>query len=91
MTERKALYRTRLRPKGQITLPTEVRKKLGVREGDDLAFYLDDQGQMIVTRLQVTFPSQSPNQVLVWDVMQASRSAFAKVWDNDEDAIYDQL
>ena len=28
---------------------------------------------------------------LVWDAMQQSEAAFARVWENDEDAIYDQL
>ena len=57
--EQKPYYRTRLRPKGQLTIPSEVRQSLGVREGDDLAFYLNDQGQMVVARLQVIPPDQA--------------------------------
>lgn len=38
-----------LTSKGQITIPKEVRDRLGVREGDRLAFRFDDQGRLIVT------------------------------------------
>ena len=35
--------------KGQITIPKDVRDRLGIREGDRLAFRFDDQGRLIVT------------------------------------------
>ena len=31
-------YKSRLRTKGQVTLPSEVRKLLSVSEGEDLIF-----------------------------------------------------
>lgn len=33
--------------KGQITLPIEIRRKLGVKEGDKVLF-LEDQGRIVV-------------------------------------------
>ena len=57
--EEQNYYRTRMRSKGQITLPSEIRQKLGISEGDDLAFYLNETGQVVITRLQVIPPDQA--------------------------------
>jgi AbrB family looped-hinge helix DNA binding protein len=57
--EKDTYYKTRLRSKGQITVPPEIREKLGVREGDDLAFYTNELGQVVVDRLQVIPPDQA--------------------------------
>ena len=44
------------------------------------------------TRLLVTIlDGEISDQVLVRDAIKVSESAFARVWDNQEDAIYDQL
>jgi hypothetical protein len=29
--------------------------------------------------------------MLVWNAMKLSEAAFARVWDNEEDAVYDRL
>jgi AbrB family looped-hinge helix DNA binding protein len=55
----KNYYKTRLRNKGQITVPPEVRNALGAQEGDDLLFYTDEQGRMMVSRAQVVPPEQA--------------------------------
>ena len=34
--------------KGQLTIPKEVRRALGVREGDSLIFDMDDRGEVRV-------------------------------------------
>ena len=44
------------------------------------------------TRLLVTIlGEESADQALVWSAMKASEAALARVWDNDEDAVYDAL
>lgn len=44
------------------------------------------------TRLLVTILTpEISEQEQVWQAMQASEAAFARVWDNEEDAIYDDL
>jgi len=44
------------------------------------------------TRLLVTVLAKVlSNEALVWSAMQLSESAFARVWDNEEDAVYDHL
>ena len=57
MTER-TFYKSRLRKKGQITVPTEIRNALGAEEGDDLLFSADELGRVIVMRAQVIAPEQ---------------------------------
>ena len=55
----KTFYKTRLRTKGQITVPPEVRSALGAQEGDDLLFYTDDKGRIVVSRAQIIPPDQA--------------------------------
>jgi hypothetical protein len=44
------------------------------------------------TRLLVTILDEEAfNEALVYSTMKASEAAFARVWDNDEDAVYDLL
>ena len=44
------------------------------------------------TRLLVTIlDEESSDQLLVQDAIKISESAFARVWNNPEDAAYDQL
>ncbi|HEX7555080.1 MAG TPA: AbrB/MazE/SpoVT family DNA-binding domain-containing protein [Leptolinea sp.] len=52
-------YRTRLRVKGQLTIPGEVRHILGVEEGDELVFMVDEDGVVIVERIQIIPPDQA--------------------------------
>jgi antitoxin PrlF len=58
----KTYCRTRLRPKGQITVPPDIRSLLGVGEGDDLIFFSDENGRVVISRAQV-IPSE---QVWFW-------------------------
>jgi len=37
--------------KGQLTIPKEVRRALGVREGDSLVFDMDDDGEEVRVRV----------------------------------------
>ena len=52
-------YRTRLRTKGQITLPKGVRDLLNLEDGDNLIFVVNDDGQIMVQRQQVIPPDQA--------------------------------
>lgn len=52
-------YKTRLRNKGQITLPADIRTLLGAEEGDDLVFTIDEQGRVIISRAQIIPPDQA--------------------------------
>jgi AbrB family looped-hinge helix DNA binding protein len=59
VSEQKSFYKTRLRGRGQITLPPEIRKKLQINEGDDVLFYVSETGQVIVEQAQTIDPEQA--------------------------------
>jgi antitoxin MazE len=63
-------YKTRIRSKGQITLPGEIRKLLNLNEGDDLAFLVNEQGQVIVNRLDFIPPDQAWFWTERWQKME---------------------
>lgn len=45
-----ALKLSRLQKKGQVTIPADIREKLGLKEGDLVAFIETEQGIMISPR-----------------------------------------
>lgn len=55
----KTYFRTRLRVKGQVTVPGEIRDLLGAEEGDELVFMVEENGRVIVERVQIIPPDQS--------------------------------
>jgi AbrB family looped-hinge helix DNA binding protein len=63
-------YKTRVRTKGQITLPGEIRKLLNLNEGDDLAFSVNEQGQVVINRLDVIPPDQAWFWTERWQKME---------------------
>lgn len=67
--------RARLRAKGQITIPVEVREQLNLKEGDDLAFYVDEQGKVVLTRLQTIPPDQAWFWTEHWQRMEREAQA----------------
>ncbi|MFU8773057.1 MAG: AbrB/MazE/SpoVT family DNA-binding domain-containing protein [Anaerolineales bacterium] len=56
------IYKSRLRGKGQVTIPGEVRERLNAEEGDDLIFRVDEGGRILVERA-ITIPA---DQVWFW-------------------------
>jgi antitoxin PrlF len=46
--ERKILAKSKITSKGQITLPVEVRSRLGVKEGDSVKFVVAEDGRTVV-------------------------------------------
>jgi AbrB family looped-hinge helix DNA binding protein len=55
----KIRYKSRLRNKGQITVPQEIRNLLGAEEGDELLFFIDEAGLVVISRAQVIDPEQA--------------------------------
>jgi len=70
-------FKTRVRPKGQVTLPGEIRDLLGLNEGDDLAFSLNEQGQVVISRLEIIPPDQAWFWTEQWQ--KAEREAQADI------------
>jgi len=70
MTENRSYYKTRLRARGQITLPPEIRNRLGIRDGDDVAFYVAGSGQIVVEPLRAIDPEQAWFWTERWQKME---------------------
>ena len=47
------MTRTTLRPKGQITLPAEIRDALHVEDGDEIEFELAPDGRVLMSGLKM--------------------------------------
>ncbi len=59
----------------------------GIHVQLDVAVKLEPNTRLLVTILD----EEISNEALVWRAMKASEAAFARVWDNEEDAVYDRL
>jgi len=68
-------YKSRLRKKGQITLPNPVREVLNAEEGDDLVFAVNESGQVIVERVQIIPPDQAWFWTERWQRMEREAQA----------------
>ena len=53
------MSRTTLRPKGQITLPADVRAALGVEEGDEVEFEINEHRTVIMVGLKLIRADQA--------------------------------
>ncbi len=71
MSETRAYYKTRLRGRGQITLPPQIRERLQIREGDDVLFRLNEQGQVVVEQVRMIDPEQAWFWTEKWQKMEA--------------------
>ncbi len=49
-------YRSRLRARGQITVPKELRAALDLHEGDAVTFRLHESGKLVIEK-QITIPA----------------------------------
>jgi antitoxin MazE len=55
----KTINKSRLRNKGQVTVPLEIRNLLGAEEGDNLLFFTDEAGRVVISRAQIIDPIQA--------------------------------
>jgi AbrB family looped-hinge helix DNA binding protein len=62
MNEGTNFYKTRLRARGQVTLPAEVRELLALAEGDDLLIRVNESGTIEIQQT-ITVPS---DQAYFW-------------------------
>ena len=68
--EKQSYYKTRIRAKGQITIPKTVRENLDVQEGDDLIFFVNESGQFVVEAAQLIHPDQAWFWTERWQKME---------------------
>jgi hypothetical protein len=72
------------KPRGLTTVPAHFD---GTQIRLDVEVELKPDTRLLVTILD----EEASNEALVYSAMKASEAAFARVWDNDEDAVYDLL
>ena len=58
MMRKTTYFKSRMRARGQITLPNQIRELLNVGEGDGIIFYVRD-GQVVIEREQTIDPEQA--------------------------------
>ena len=85
-------FKSRIRPKGQVTIPSEIRSILDVKEGDDLIFHMDEKGRVIVDRARIIPPDQAWFWSEHWQQMEREVQADIEAgnvleFDNIEDCI----
>jgi AbrB family looped-hinge helix DNA binding protein len=71
----KTTYKSRLRNKGQITVPQEIRNLLGAEEGDELLFSTDEDGPVVICRAQIVDPEQAWFWTERWQRMEREAQA----------------
>jgi antitoxin MazE len=72
--EKRRYYKTRVRAKGQVTIPNQVREVLQVEEGDGLIFYVKE-GRVMVEREQTVDPEQAWFWSERWQEMERAAQA----------------
>lgn len=69
--------------KGQISLPVDIRKSTGIKENDELVLIQKD-GLIILEKVEKTIDRFG-------DLLKHSESVAKKLWDNEEDKVWDEL
>jgi AbrB family looped-hinge helix DNA binding protein len=87
-------FKTRMRAKGQVTIPGEVRELLNVKEGDDLVFRTSEEGHVIVESAKIIPPGQAWFWTERWQRMEREAQADIEAgrtthYENVEKAISD--
>jgi AbrB family looped-hinge helix DNA binding protein len=84
----KNFFKSRLRAKGQVTVPSSIRAALEVDDGDELVFHVDEQGRVIISRAQTIPPDQAWFWTERWQRLE--REAQADI-DAGRTLMYDDL
>jgi antitoxin MazE len=58
MMRKTTYFKSRMRSKGQITVPNQIRELLNIGEGDGIIFYVRD-GRVVIEREQTIDPEQA--------------------------------
>ena len=71
----------RVTDKGQVSIPIEMRKSVGISSGDDL-FVVMDERSIVMKKVERSDFS---------DLLKHSERVAAKLWDNKEDDVWDSV
>ena len=66
----KQYFKSKIRAKGQITLPAKLRDFLGAAEGDDVEFCIEDNGFVLVQKVKTIPHDQAWFWTQRWQKME---------------------
>jgi len=78
----------RVSPKGQISIPKEARDALGIKTGENLVMLVNQRG--IFLEKSKNLVKSLEDRLESWECMLASEEVLKKVWDNEEDEIWNR-
>ena len=72
--------------KGQISIPSSIRQRLGIDKGDNLVLF-EIEGKILIEKQQIVSEKIKDD---FKDVLKFSEQSLKEVWDNPEDEIWNQ-
>ena len=78
------MHSSKITTKGQVTIPQKLRRQLGVRPGDKISFETDDDGQVLIKKIdcRVSLAGSLKKQVSNQASDQDIDRAIKKGWKN---------
>ena len=67
--------------KGQISLPVEIRKSIGLSKGDDILM-ISHEGSVLIKKV---------DRDEFRDLLTHSQKSLSKLWDNKDDEVWDKV
>ncbi len=83
--EKMTIKTVKVSDKGQIAIPTAIREKMGINKGDELILFQID-GKILLEKPKRISKEVEDN---FKDLLVYSEKTIKKVWDNEEDEIWD--
>lgn len=72
--------------KGQISIPTSIRKKIGIKKGDELIL-LQKNNKILLEKVKTVSKKMKED---FKDLLKLSEKSLQKVWDNEQDQIWNK-
>jgi AbrB family looped-hinge helix DNA binding protein len=73
--------------KGQIAIPTSIRKSMGIEKGDELILVREKDKILIEKTKRVSEKMKDDFK----DILKLSEMSLRKLWDNEEDEIWNNV
>ncbi len=74
----------RVSEKGQIAIPTSMRKNIGIEQGDELLL-VETEGKILIEKADKFSQSMKDD---FKDILKYNEDSLKEVWDNKEDDIW---
>jgi len=84
--ENESIKTLRVSEKGQISIPSSIRQKLGIQRGDNLILF-EIEGKLLLEKQQKVSEKMKDE---FEDLLHFSEQSLKEVWDNPEDEIWNE-